>query len=130
MKTPDIEIYIKNINTNDLLAWLEKHFDSLSIKLAANSLSEKQSISGHMLLNKQRIPVVITPCAAGKAYCSVWFKSAETPWTNDEACALSLLKMFDLEVRCAANSWQEGEDEAGEYWNTITRNEKKLIRWG
>lgn len=130
MITPDIEIYIKNINNSELLAWLNTHFTTIDINLEASSLSKKKSISGTLSREGNKIPIVVTPCAAGKSYCSVWFKSSETPWDNDEACALSLLEMYDLEVRCAAHSWQEGEDEAGEYWNAITRNEKKLIRWG
>ena len=93
-------------------------------------MDQKQGISGTVTNEAAQIPLVITPWAAGKAFCSIWFKSPETPWENDEACAMSLLDMHDLEVRCAIGGWEEGEDEAGEYWNSLTRNEKKLIRWG
>lgn len=130
MKTPDIEIYIKNVEAEQLLSWLNDNFSTIDIKLDSKALEGKQSISGELTLEEGHIPIVITPCAAGKAFCSVWFKSAETPWENDEACALSLLEKFDLEIRCATGGWEENEDEAGEYWNSITRNEKKLIRWG
>jgi hypothetical protein len=130
MKTPDIEIYVKNIEVEQLTGWLRSNFDVMELNLKPDSLDEKQSISGKLTLNSKEIPIVITPWAAGKSFSSIWFKSPETPWENDEACALSLLEQHDLEVRCSTGGWEEGEDEAGEYWNAITRNEKKLIRWG
>lgn len=130
MKTPDIEIYVKNISAEQLLEWLKKSFDDVELALQASDLIEKQSLSGSVCNAGSKIPLVITPWAAGKAFCSIWFKSDETPWLNDEECAKSLLELFDLEVRFATSGWQEGEDESGEYWNAITRNEKKLIPWG
>ncbi len=130
MNTPDIEIYAKNIGADMILEWLNKYFDEVAIAIDSKALTGKITIDGKVSRNNQLIPVSITPQAAGKSFCSIWFKSANTPWENDEQCAQSLLALHDIEIRCSAAGWHEEEDEMSEQWLYITRNEKKLIRWG
>ncbi len=139
MNTPDIEIYIKHADADEILLWLEKHFVNIQLPLTNDALSSNITIEGDAVASNSAnpevatdsvtIPIIITPSAAGKAFTSIWFKSALTPWKNDEACADSFLSVYDKEVRCAASSWQEGEDESGEYWLKLTRQGKSLIRW-
>jgi hypothetical protein len=130
MNTPDIEIYAKNISADIILEWLSKHFEKILIAIGPQALAGKTTVHGTVEYNKSSIPISITPQAAGKSFCSIWFKSADTPWENDEQCAQSLLELYDIEVRCSAAGWSEEEDEMSEQWLYITRNEKKLIRWG
>lgn len=130
MNTPDIEIYAKNINAEMMRDWLNQNFDDVSLNIDPQALAGNTTIHGTVKHNNLLIPVSVTPQAAGKSFCSIWFKSAETPWQNDEQCAQSILDLHDLEIRCSAAGWSEEEDEMSEQWLFITRNEKKLIRWG
>ena len=52
-----------------------------------------------------------------------------TMWEDDESCAQSLLKDADIEIRCSASGWTEGEEEQSEQWLLLTRKERKLINW-
>ena len=132
MKTPDIEIYVKNLTHNILETWLNNTFGAVNITLAPDILVGSNSIKGTVQKDQDsaHIPIIITPKAAGKSYTSLWFQSPETPWENDEECAQSLVEQSGLEVRCSASGWQETEDENSEQWLSITPEEKKLIRWG
>ena len=93
-------------------------------------MSKPRSHSIELLSNDRPIELSITPCAAGKAYTSVWFKTPHTPWKDDLACAESALATIDTEVRCSAETWAEEEPEFSEKWWKITRNERELVVWG
>ena len=132
MKNPDIEIYVKDANGEIISEWLQDFFDSINMpKLNNQSFSKGHTIQGTVsTVLGDKIPVMITPHASGKAFCSIWFKSDKTAWDNDEACALSFLQKNNTEVRCSAGSWAEDEDLESEQWLSLTPNEKKLIPWG
>lgn len=131
IEQPDIEIYIKNADLNEIQAWLGSHFDVVpegdisDINIASPRTNEVELQRAGL-----PVPLVITPQAAGKAYLSVWFKSPKTPWQNDLECAQSALERFDTEVRCSAESWAEEEPEHSEKWWKLTRTSKDLVSWG
>lgn len=129
-KQPDIEIYIKNANLNDIQLWLSSHFDVVPNDIVDINTSSPRTNEIELELADDQIPLVITPQAAGKAYLSVWFKSPRTPWNNDLECAQSALERFDTEVRCSAESWAEEEPEHSEKWWKLTRTSKDLVSWG
>ncbi|MFT7185180.1 MAG: hypothetical protein ACI84K_000554 [Pseudohongiellaceae bacterium] len=123
-KQPDIEIYVKDTSFNAIQNWLSSIFEPITLP----SFSGKPI---HISIGSSpKIAVMLTPNAAGKAFTSIWFQSDQTPWVNDEECAVSFLALHDTEVRCSANSWQEEEEEHSEQWLSISRNEKRLIQWG
>ena len=124
VKQPDIEIYVKDISFNDIQTWLTNIFEPVTLP-SFNGKPVSTNVGA-----SPKIPVMITPNAAGKAFTSIWFQSDQTPWKNDEECAISFLAVNDTEVRCSAYSWLEGEEEYSEQWLCITRNEKRLIQWG
>jgi len=135
MKTPDIEIYLKHANADTILKWLNLNFDQVNIvQLTQKNLSNNIIAKGHLTLNQQDIPIIVTPQAAGKAFSSIWFKSNKTPWQNDESCAVNFLANDeinpDTEIRCSSGGWTESEEKDSEQWLSITREEKRLIRWG
>jgi len=135
LNNPDIEIYIKETNCSEINDWLENNFQFVHFEQLNNETFFKgKIINGAVSLktnaDNTNIPVVITPHAAGKKFCSVWFKSDKTLWPNDEACANSFLAMHDTEVRCSANSWTEKEEKDSEQWLCLSQNDKKLIHWG
>ena len=127
---PDVEIYIKNVVLDDLASWLAEVFSDTDIKLITNiNLDSPKPVTTHISLNEQRIELMITPRAAGKAYTSIWFKSQNTPWKSDLECAHSALTRMDTEVRCSAESYTESEEEFSEKWWKLTRDSKELVVW-
>ena len=129
-RSPDIEIYVKHLDQNDLVCWLEKHFKIDKAQFLSTLKLTDQKMSSHIVTNEQaKIELMITPNAAGKAYTSLWFKSDFTPWHDDKCCALSFLEIKDAEVRCSANSWHEEEEEASEQWLVLTRDGEKKVKW-
>lgn len=130
MKTPDIEIYVKEASMDVLANWLSQHFSDVDLPNHATQLFEKgKAIRAKVSNNEGSSELIITPQAAGKAFSSLWFKKNITPWQNDEACADSLLQEADIEIRCSASGWSEEEEEQSAQWLLKTRTEQKLINW-
>ena len=130
----DIEIYIKNIQLCDLNNWLSRFFELNSTELLKtnNEIDTLSPFSVHLkdLQANSSIELMITPRAAGKAYTSLWFKSAQTPWKTDLECSQSYLEIADTEVRCSSESWTETEEEKSEKWWKLTRTSQELVSWG
>lgn len=130
MKTPDIEIYVKQADISIIAKWLDQHFAELELPAHAAQIFEKgKSLRAKVFNDDKYSELIITPQAAGKTFCSIWIKDNISPWNNDEDCARSLLEFSDLEIRCSASGWQEEEDEQSAQWLLITRSEEKLINW-
>tara|TARA_R110002072_G_scaffold154_1_gene962 strand:- start:17873 stop:18265 length:393 start_codon:yes stop_codon:yes gene_type:complete len=130
MKTPDIEIYVKQADMNILSQWLNKHFSMVELPShAAQIFAKGKPIQAKVYHENTCSDLVITPNAAGKAFSSVWIKNNISQWDNDESCARSLLEEADLEIRCSASGWQEEEEEQSSQWLLLTRSEQKLINW-
>lgn len=130
MKTPDIEIYVKDTPFPVIADWLNQYFEQTSFPAKAAHLYETgKAIKGN--LNYQGVPldIMVTSKAAGKNFTSIWFKENQTPWVDDEQCAQSFLEMADIEIRCSAAGWEEDEEENSEQWWLLKRGEKKRIRW-
>ncbi len=131
MKTPDIEIYVKNADIAEIVNWLEKSFSDVKIPVHAEKIFAKgNAIRATVINDDESTELIITPQASGKAFSSIWFKQNITNWVDDESCALSLLTEAEVEVRCSASGWTEDEEEQSEQWLLLTRDEKKLINWG
>lgn len=77
-------------------------------------------------LGDEDIECVVLERAAPGGFTSVWFKSANTPWDSDRACALDAFDYFGLEVRCSTGSWS-GDEEAG--WIAISSQGESEITW-
>ena len=130
MKTPDIEIYIKQADVDILFQWLNKHFSKVeSPAHTAQIFAKGKPIKAKVFNEDASSDLVITPHASGKAFCSVWIKSNISQWENDESCAKSLLEEADFEIRCSASGWQEEEEQQSPQWLLLTRTEQKLINW-
>jgi hypothetical protein len=131
MKTPDIEIYVKNADMAVIKNWLEESFSAVQLPQHSKELFDKgKAIKAYVENNSAKTELIITPRAAGKTFCSIWFKQNITNWENDESCAHSLLSKTDIEIRCSASGWSEEEDEQSAQWLLLTRDERKLINWG
>lgn len=130
MKTPDIEIYAKQINMEIISKWLDGHFSSVELPAHAAQIFEKgNAVRAKVYCDAESSELIITPHAAGKSFCSIWLKRNISAWNDDESCAKSLLEVADLELRCSASGWQEEEEEQSPQWLLLTRTEQKLINW-
>lgn len=119
---PDIEIYIKNAEHTDIVKWLSQRFDSFT------SLGHKGVLhTWHASYQDHTFKVAIHERALGKSWSSVWFQSDNTPWSIDLDCAREAAKVLNLQVRCIASGWQEG-DNPDEWWKLENGTEEK-IEW-
>ncbi|MFT6909268.1 MAG: hypothetical protein ACJAS1_005984 [Oleiphilaceae bacterium] len=131
MKTPDIEIYVKDCDIKIIATWLEKNFSTVNLPNNVEKIFAKgNTIRAEVGNDNATTDLIISPKAAGKSFCSIWFKQNMTKWENDESCAQSLLNDADMEIRCSASGWTEEEEEQSEQWLLLTREERKLINWG
>lgn len=118
---PDIEIYLKRPEASDVDAWLLSHFDINARSTRGNTETLELAWRG------SELECVIVPKAVKGGYTSVWFKSANTPWSNDKECAIDAFKHLAVEVRCSRGSWEEGADESG--WLRITETGESVVNW-
>lgn len=133
MIQPDIEIYVKNLEFEQLEAWLKKHFVPASVSELSETqtrLPKFQASTISLSYEGKAVELSVTPNAAGKVYTSLWFKQNHTPWQDDKSCALDFLADYDAEVRCSAAGWVEEEPEESEQWWRLTRTHQTLVRWG
>lgn len=130
MNQPDIEIYIKNTNAEEILSWLNAHFENTDLPGFSDAELEKGLLIKGSVNKNLKIPLVVTPKAAGKAFTSIWFQSDQTGWQDDLACAESFVKIHSSEVRCSSATWTEDEEENSEMWWCLKDGDKKLVRWG
>ncbi|MGI0115944.1 hypothetical protein [Zooshikella sp. RANM57] len=123
MQLPDIEIYVKNTTPDLIEDWLDDRFDSVE-------LVNKEGRTHQYNVDWQgmNIPVMVVERAAGRAFTSIWFNSAETPWETDIECARDAFEFFDTEIRCNGTFWQEEEAADNEWWR-ITHQGEGIISW-
>lgn len=125
MHSSDIEIYIRDVDTETVSRWLSARFDRVDL----NIRSPKSVAKGVVYLDDLRIPVTLFPEAHGKHYLCVLFESPDAPWEDDLACARELFQMLGKEVRCSTGGWQEGEDPEDEFWWRIDESGEEQVRW-
>lgn len=124
MTTPDtiqdIEIYAKNLTLADIKSWLESCFSSIET-VQSGKVVHDFVLDGH-------IPLMIVENAVGKAWTSIWFKSPQTPWSDDRECARNLQAFAQCQVRANAAPWSDGED-MDEWWQVTESGEEGTLSW-
>jgi hypothetical protein len=120
----DLEIYLFNANPKAIKDWLCKHFEMVDFDTESN----KSTING--CVHFEGIPILIKfyPKAMGNNVSSLWIETSGKPWKDDLECARSASQTLGVEVRCAKNNWQEGDNADSEWWQ-IKENSEKLIVW-
>ncbi|MFN3237474.1 MAG: hypothetical protein ACE37D_10465 [Pseudomonadales bacterium] len=113
---PDIEIYLKRVATEDVLAWLQTVFNDYEVVRTEPSTRCKL----------KEMFCTITENVAKGGYTSVWFESNATPWETDRDCAQAAFAHFQCETRCSTGGW-EGEDEGG--WLRLTDKGEQVVNW-
>ena len=120
---PDIEIYIKHVDANAVLTWLNTVFELVDTSTKGKrTLFEFNSPLG--ILN-----CVLFPNAVKGNFASLWFKSGNTPWDSDRECALEAFSHLNQEIRCSTGSWQTTDAENDETWLCINTHGETLIHW-
>lgn len=116
----DIEIYARNLKLADIVSWLETCFSSVEVVTSGKVV--------HNYRLDDKVPLMIVESAVGKAWTSIWFKSAETPWADDRACAKALQAYARCRVRANAAPWSDGED-MDEWWQITEDGEESTVSW-
>ncbi|WP_432696623.1 hypothetical protein ACQUQP_19115 [Marinobacterium sp. YM272] len=119
---PDIEVYIKNRQLEEILHWLGERCDEVK---PVNSVGGTHALE--IVIDRCPVPVMIHEKAVGKAWISIWFRSEQTPWAKDLDCAHEIANALDTQVRCIASGWSEGDDP-DEWWRIENGNAEK-IQW-
>lgn len=115
-KFPDIEIYLKRVSVDEIVAWLNEVFDNVEVVRTEPTARCK---IGSMFCT-------ISDQVAKGGYASVWFEQNHTPWATDRDCARDAYAHFQVEIRCSTGGW-EGEDDGG--WLRFTNKGEQVVNW-
>ena len=119
---PDVEIYIKRAEVEDITTWLADHFTVGESRQAGETIKYALGFEGKPLT------CTVLPKAARGGYVSVLFEPNNTPWATDEACAEEAWEHFGLEVRCSIGGWNGDEDDTGG-WYRYTDKGRSVVNW-
>ncbi len=119
----DIEIYTKNLTLDDITQWLSQRFVQVDIIKSGKAIHD-------LVVHDQNItiPVMVVERAVGKAWTSIWFKAAGTPWSNDAECAKDINRFNQCRVRFNAAPWQQGA-EMDEWHQLDEKGNESTIQW-
>lgn len=120
---PDIEIYIKKPDPEEIVAWLQQALGETTYHGTVKTGLHHYSVQ----YQDKALPVMIFPKAAGKAYTSVWFDTPDTPWQDDLDCAKAAADFLKTEVRCTRGGWSESQDP--DEWLKVTDQGVEEIIW-
>lgn len=118
---PDIEVYVRSVDTPSLIAWLA---DTLSATLDQTSAHTWQGKG--IGSDDSEIPCLLIERAVG-GFTSLWLDSAATPWSRDIDCARALHDALGGEVRCSPGSWQPGEQP--DTFVKLINGVESMIEW-
>lgn len=119
----DIEIYTKALSFDQIHLWLDSRFGAVTVLNSGKVVHDLQvTHEGHT------IDVMVVEQAVGKPWTSIWFKSEQTPWSDDMACARDINAALHCRVRCNAGHWQEGGD-MDEWWQLDEKGGESFIAW-
>jgi hypothetical protein len=123
-QSPDIEIYIKQGNIDEIRQWLSHSFENITHRTPTNNAQKQYHY--HATYHQQSIPILIVPQVIDH-YTSVWINSPQTPWKNDIECARDAYQALQKEIRCTAGSWEQSEDP--DLWWSITQKQETTVIW-
>ena len=123
---PDLEIYIKNQTTQQILDWLKLHCQKVDSQVKSDNHIELQ-----LQFGQHSIEASLQQKVSGKAWSSLWFKNNQTPWDTDLDCALIAASQMQTQVRCIKASWSDDQssDVEDDHWWKVEDGEQELINW-
>lgn len=121
----DLEIYVRELDTARLEAWLAESLDGLAM-VAVGSVGVAKG-KGYY----QGVPVRVSlyPGAFSKHFTSVVLEGDELPWRSDLDCARNAWRRLDVEVRCSPGDWKEGDPVQDEKWWRLDHRGEQMVNW-
>lgn len=92
-----IEIYVRDLSTDEATAWLGDVLDDLT------PVNDAIITTVEGTYEDARVPVQIAEGVEDGPYTSLWFNAATTPWENASACARDAHDALQKEVLCFLN---------------------------
>lgn len=116
---PDIEIYLKDANKEQVHEWLQSLF---------SQCTEWKSKGATYQCTCDGIPFIWYQKAVG-SWHSLFIDSPNSPWADDTTCAQAAHSALNVEVRCAPGSWNEsdGEEDADRWIKVSAQGVEEFI---
>lgn len=124
----DLEIYVRDLETEQLIQWLKGHLEQLNVA-GAGAGANSRVIKGRAAYRGKPVQLSIYFGVMGKRYSSVVLEGEELPWDTDLMCARSAYRSLDLEIRCSDGDWKEGEAVEEEKWWRFDARGEQLVAW-
>lgn len=124
---PDIEIYLADTSPDEIIAWLATTLSD--IRPIRSSLNTRTWHYVARCLHQQgevEVRFIIVENANAN-FTSLWFKTGQTPWSSDLACARAAASHFPREIRCSPGSWNQDQDS--DEWLSIQNALESTITW-
>lgn len=124
----DLEIYVRDLQPERLVAWLEANFDDLEEPLVETG-NRPGLLKGRARYLSYSVRITVYPQAFGKAFSSVLLEGESLPWNSDLDCARSAWRAMDGEVRCSPGEWKEGDPVEESQWWRLDHRGEQLVVW-
>ncbi len=122
---PDLEIYLKNCSSSQILDWLQEQCTTLAVLKETPSYLELE-----LQFEVGLVQASLQHKVSGKAWSSLWLKNNHTPWDTDLDCALIASQQLQTQIRCIKTSWVDDDmDSEEDQWWKIEDGERELISW-
>lgn len=113
---PDIEIYVKEQPTEDVLSWIKER-----VGITAQEELRRDGKRVFDLTVGDPAYQCLIICRVNGDFSSIWFNSTRLPWTSDVDCAVDCATALDTEVRC--------QDPDSEVWIRVRDQQQSTIDW-
>ncbi|OEY68028.1 hypothetical protein BG841_11505 [Marinobacter sp. X15-166B] len=120
----DLEIYVRDLETEDLIKWLAGHFEQVEV-----SSDTDRAIKGRAVYQGDPVQLSVYRGVMGKRYSSVVLEGATLPWETDLSCARSAYHGLAVEIRCSAGEWKEGDAVEDDKWWRVDARGEQLVVW-
>lgn len=118
---PDIEIYIRHCNLQQLERWLRSRCSGMNRRFSQGRIHEYRSV-----FNGAQVPILVHEKVVGIEWTSIWFRSNRTPWRRDLDCALEVARALQTQVRCLTSDWIRGRGQR-KWWNIEAGRMNEMI---
>jgi hypothetical protein len=133
--SPDIEIYVKRVETDEIVRWLSEYFEIIEGHHSHLTVPFSGEPGATMITLRypdsdptSHLHCTIVEKAVKGGFTTVWFKSNQTPWKSDAECAEAAFDFFNVEVRCSTGGWQNGDEDTGG-WLRFTKDGQSIVNW-
>lgn len=116
----EIEIYVRDCNVADVLAWAKSRLGDLTRAEAAGDATVYETPCG---------PLIITPAIEGGPFVSLWFNTPHTPWRTDVDCARDAARELRCTVRCDPGQQYPEVPQQSSTFLEIAGEREQLVTW-